>query len=306
MKLTQIYYALKVAENGSMNKTAENLYISQPTLTNAIKDLEEEIGIRIFERTSKGVILTREGSSFLTQAQELYSQYENLKYAYGGKRQLKTKFAVSTQHYTFAVRAFEKLVSSYDTLNYDFAFRETQTKEVIKDVASHRSDIGILFLSKYNKKVLKRLFDDYNVQFHALYECRAHVYLASDHPLAHHQTLTFDELLPYPCLSFEQGETDSAFLAEEILSDHHYPRTIKVNDRATMLNFMHALHGYTLCSSIIEEDLNGKENVIIPFQEDPEHPNQNMQIGYILGKDHQLSELGKQYIAIVNTLLTKK
>lgn len=258
MTLIQIYYALKVAENGSMNKTAEALYISQPTLTNAIKDLEEEVGITIFERTSKGVLLTREGSAFLAEARELYSQYENLKYQYGGTKQLKSKFAISSQHYTFAVKAFEQLVLRYDTLDYDFAFRETQTKEVIKDVAHHRSDLGILFMSSYNKRVLKRLFQDYNLKFHPLYECQAYVYLAKDHPLATHTSISFEELSPYPCLSFEQGETDSSYLAEEILSDHHYPRTIKVNDRATMLNFMHTLHGYTLFLILFMRNSMGK------------------------------------------------
>jgi DNA-binding transcriptional LysR family regulator len=305
MTLIQIYYALKVAENGSMNKTAEALYISQPTLTNAIKDLEEEIGVTIFERTSKGVFLTREGANFLADAQELYSQYENLKLQYGGERQLKSKFAISCQHYTFAVKAFEMLVLRYDTLDYDFAFRETQTKEVVKDVAHHKSDLGILFMSDYNKRVLKRLLQDYNLVFHPLYKCQAYVYLAKDHPLASHKSISFEELAPYPCLSFEQGDIDSSYLAEEILSDHHYSRKIKVNDRATMLNFLHALQGYTLCSRIIYEELNGEDNVVIPFREDKDNPNQNMQIGYIMGKDHQLSSLGKEYLDIIEALFAQ-
>lgn len=296
MTLQQIYYALLIAESGSMNKAAEKLFISQPTLTSAIKELENETRITLFLRTNRGVTLTNEGSEFLKYARQIYQQYELLKEKYGEKGNIKRKFMVSAQHYSFAVKAFVETVKQYDTLKYEFAMKETRTLDVVYDVANSRSEIGILYLSQFNRKYMTRLFHENNLEFYPIVECHAYVYLWRNHPLAKESSISLQQLQEYPYLSFDQGEGESFFLAEEILSENDYPRTIKTSDRATMLNLMVGLNGYILCSGIICEELNGSDYVAIPFEADEENPNCTMQIGYIMGKYSLPTEIGRTYI----------
>ena len=296
MTLQQIYYALTIAEMGSMNKAAEKLYISQPTLTNAIKELERETGISIFLRTSRGVLQTNEGADFLMYARQVYQQYEVLTEKFGTGGSLKRKFAVSTQHYSFAVKAFVEMVKRYDTLNYEFAIRETMTWNVIRDVGTLRSEIGVLYISNYNQKIIHKMLNENELDFHPLIDCDAYVYLARSHPLAKESSISMKQLEDYPCLSFEQGERGSGYFAEEILSDNEYPRMIRTNDRATNLNLMVGLNAYTLCSGIISEELNGSDYVAVPFQPDEDNQNSVMHIGYLTKKHSILSEFGKCYV----------
>lgn len=306
MTLQQIHYALEIVSCGSMNKAAGKLYISQPTLTSAIKEMENELDITLFHRYSKGVSLTPEGKEFLDQARQLYQQYELLMDQYGESKQVKQKFAVSTQHYSFAVKAFADTIRRYDTLNYEFAIRETKTHEVIEDVAFGKSEIGILYRSTFNRRMIDKLLYESRLEFHPLAECMAYVYLHKGHPLAKETQISFAQLADYPCLSFEQGDTGSAFLAEEILSDRVYDRTITVNDRATMLNLMIASDGYTLCSGIICEELNGGDYKAVPFHADEENPNDTMQIGYITKKGSRLNRIGEIYIGELKKYLQER
>lgn len=303
MTLQQLYYCLTISQIGSMNKAAEKLFISQPTLTSAIKELEKEIGIQIFLRTGKGVIATNEGEEFLLYARQLYQQYELLRIKYDAKGNLKRHFGVSCQHYSFAIKAFVETVKKYDMSEYDFAIRETKTLDVIEDVGHMKSEIGILYISDFNRKILQKMLNEQELEFIPLIECHAYVYLWKNHPLAKQTSISFEELSDYPCLSFEQGDKGSLYLTEEILSDKEYPRTIKTNDRATMLNLMAGLNAYTLCSGIICEELNSGDYVVVPFKEDEESPNTTMTVGLIVKKNSTRSEVGKTYIEQVRKYL---
>lgn len=296
MTLQQLHYAITISEAGSLNKAAEVLYIAQPSLTSSMQELERELGITIFNRSGRGVTLTQDGAEFLLYARQVYNQYESLMDKYGKSHNLKKKFGVSTQHYSFAVKAFVELVKSFDTSRYEFAIRETKTRDVISDVANMRSEIGILYLSDFNRAAIRKLLRTNNLEFHHLIECHAYVYLWSGHPLAKKKTIRFDELKDYPCLSFEQGDASSFYFAEEILSTSEYPRTIKANDRATMLNLMIGLDGYTLCSGIICEELNGDDYLAIPLQADSVEESSVMEIGYITRQNTVLSAIGSRYI----------
>ena len=299
MTLQQILYVLTVAECGSMNKASEKLYIVQPTLTSAIQELENEIGLTIFLRTRKGVIPTPEGKEFLDDIKNFYRHYSLVMQKYEGEGDYKRKFGVSTQHYSFAVKAFTEMAKKYDMKEFDLAIRETETKKVLTDVGYLKSEIGILFISSANRKAIEKIMKDEELEFHPLIKCRAYVYLWGQHPLAKEKTIGIDQLEPYPCLSFEQDEEEYYF-AEEILSENTYPRTIKVTDRSTMLNLMVGLNGYTLCSGIISSDLNGDGYVVVPFREDAENPNSIMEIGYVTKKNSMLSKMGEEYIEELN------
>ncbi|MDR1891655.1 MAG: LysR family transcriptional regulator [Oscillospiraceae bacterium] len=303
MTLQQIYYALTVAETGSMNKAAEKLLISQPSLTSAIKELERHAGVPIFLRTSKGVAVTSEGEEFLMYARQVYQQYDLLLEKYDKTGDIKRKFGVSTQHYSFAVKAFVETVKRFDTKNYEFAIRETKTYDVIHDVGRLRSEIGILYLSDFNRKIIGKMLDENELVFHHLIDCDVHVYLWKGHPLAKEKSIRFPQLHDYPCLSFEQGENGSFYFAEEILSENRYPRIIKACDRATMLNLMVGANGYTLCSGIIYNKLNGDEYIAIPFEQDAENQIGLMEIGYIKKKYGALSEAAESYLSEIKRYL---
>ena len=305
MTLQQIYYALTVAKVGSLNQAARFLYMTQPSLTSAIKDLEQEIGITIFYRTTKGMLPTEEGSEFLASARQLYQQFELLSDMYTGQKELKKKFGVSTQHYSFAVKAFVETVKQFGSSEYQFSLQETRTNDVIRDVAEYRSEIGILFFSEFNRNYLKKRLAERGLTFFNLIHCKAYVYLWKEHPLAKQEKILMKDLLAYPCLSFEQGEDDSLFFAEEILGEKKYPKKIKTNDRATMLNLMIGLNGYTLCSGIISEELNGSDYVMVPFCEDEENKNSEMTIGYIVRRSGKISDVGEVYLKELRKALAK-
>ena len=296
MTFQQLRYAIGIAENGSFNKAAEKLYVSQPSLTNAIHDLEGELGIQIFNRTGRGITLTQDGQEFLSNAKQLYLNYESVveRYKKGGAS--KKKFGISTQHYSFALKSFVEMVKRFNTEEYEFAIRETRTKEVIEDVASLKSQIGILYLSDFNRNVIQKMLNARDLEFHPLIDCKAYVYIWKGHPLAKKKSISFEELADYPCLSFEQDDNDSPWFAEEILSTEEYHRTIKANDRASVLNLMVGLNGYTLCSGIISEELNGSDYIAIPFRESDANINRVMEIGWISKKNFILSDIGKIYI----------
>ncbi|HJB96384.1 MAG TPA: LysR family transcriptional regulator [Candidatus Mediterraneibacter intestinigallinarum] len=303
MTLTQLRYVIAIAETKSINKAAEQLYVSQPSLTSAVQELEKELGIILFNRSGRGVTLTNDGAEFLLYARQLYGQYETLLEKYGENGSLKKKFGVSTQHYSFAVKAFVDMAKQFDMSKYEFAIRETKTAEVISDVSTMKSEIGVLYLSDFNRKSMEKLLRSAGLEFHHLIDCQAYVYLWKNHPLAKEESISFSQLFDYPCLAFEQGDNSSFYLAEEILSTNEYPRIIRANDRATMLNLMVGLNGYTLCSGIICEELNGNEFTAVPFRDDEENHNSVMEIGYVVRKNTMPGKVGEMYIGALKKYL---
>lgn len=296
MTLTQLHYFITISETKSLNKAAELLYVSQPSLTSAIRELEKELGITLFYRSGRGVTLTGDGTEFLLYAKQIYAQYESVMEKYGKGTAGKKKFGVSTQHYSFAVKAFVDMVKEFDLSKYEFAIRETRTAEVISDVSTMKSEVGVLYLCDFNRKCMEKLLHSAGLKFCHLIHCEAYVYIWKHHPLAKEASVSMEQLSGYQCLSFEQGDNSSFYFAEEILSANEYPQTIKANDRATMLNLMVGLNGYTLCSGIICEELNGSEFVAVPFQDDEENPNSTMEIGYIVRENTILSRMGERYV----------
>lgn len=291
MTLAQLRYAITVAGASSMNEAAGKLFISQPSLSASIKELEAEVGVELFKRTNRGISVTLEGEEFIGYARQVVEQYNLIESKYILKENTKKKFGVSMQHYTFAVKAFVEMVKQFGMDEYEFEIHETKTYDVIEDVKNCKSEIGILYLNDFNKKVLTKLFHESAVEFHELLKCHIYVYLWKGHPLASKEEISLEELEEYPCLSFDQGNNNSFYFAEEVLSTYDYKRLIKANDRATFLNLMIGLNGYTLCSGIMCEELNGSDYCAIKLKSD-----EIMTIGYIARKGVQVSPLGKKYL----------
>lgn len=290
MTLQQLRYALTIADCGSMNEAAKQLFLSQPSLSETIKELEKEIGFQIFLRSNRGITMTPEGEEFLGYARQVTEQFGLLKSRYIEK-QTKEKFSVSMQHYTFAVKAFVETVKKAGMDSYEFAANETTTYDVMENVRNFKSEIGVLYLNDFNEKVLGKIIREKGLEFIELFSCDTYVYLWSGHPLAKKEVISMAELDEYPCLSFDQGKNHSLYLAEEMKSTYDYKRLIKANDRATLLNFMIGLNAYTLCSGIICEELNGSDYMAVPLKE-----TEKMRIGYVKRKGATISHIGEIYI----------
>ena len=291
MTLAQLRYAITVAGASSMNEAAGKLFISQPSLSASIKELEAEVGVELFKRTNRGISVTPEGEEFIGYARQVVEQYNLIESKYILKENTKKKFGVSMQHYTFAVKAFVEMVKQFGMDEYEFEIHETKTYDVIEDVKNCKSEIGVLYINDFNKKVLTKLFHQSGVEFHELLKCHIYVYLWKGHPLASKKEITLEKLEEYPCLSFDQGHNNSFYFAEEVLSTYDYKRLIKANDRATFLNLMIGLNGYTLCSGIMCEELNGSDYCAVKLKSD-----EIMTIGYISRKGVPISPLGKKYL----------
>lgn len=291
MTLQQLKYVIEVANRGSMNEAAKRLFISQPSLSNAIKDLEEELGITIFNRSNKGISLSMEGAEFLGYARQVVEQAELLENRYLDAKPSPQHFAVSTQHYAFAVNAFVNLVREHGHDEYELALRETKTFEIIEDVKSLHSEIGVLYLNEFNSKVINKLLDAANLKFNSLFTAEPHIFISKNNPLAKQSVVTIDQLQHYPYLSFEQGEYNSFHFSEEILSTLSHPKSIRVNDRATLFNLLIGLNGYTISTGVLSSDLNGNDIIPVPLACD-----ETINVGWICHKNVALSKLASAYV----------
>lgn len=304
MTLQQLKYILTTAKCGSINEAAKSLFISQPSLSNAIKELEDELAITIFQRTNKGIRLSEEGIEFLSYAKQVYEQVELLESRYHNKKLFPQHFSVSAQHYAFAVNAFVELVEKYANNEYEFTLRETRTYEIIDDLKNLRSEVGVLYLNAFNEKVIRKLIKEASLEFHPLFLASAHVFISAMHPLASKDKITLEDLEEYPYLSFEQGEYNSFHFSEEILSTISRKKNIKVSDRATLFNLLIGLNGYTISTGVLSSDLNGNSIIAVPLEIEDK-----LTVGYLTHKNMTLSKLAIEYIerlkAVIENELTK-
>lgn len=292
MKLQQLKYAVKVAECGSITEASRRLYVSQPSITGAIHELEREMNVHIFDRTNKGVAVTQEGETFLGYARQVLEQADLMEDRYKGESKQTPHFSVSCQHYSFAVNAFVDVIRQFNAASYDFTLREEQTHEIIEDVAHMKSELGVLYLSAHNRDVLEKMIAANNLVFEGLFCAKPHVFVCADHPLAGRESVTLDDLDDYPFLSYEQGSYNSFYYAEELTSTLDRRKNIRVRDRATLFNLLIGLDGYTISSGVLSADLNGEDIVAVPLESD-----EHMEIGYLHAAGRPLSSVAERYVA---------
>lgn len=298
MTLQQLKYVIEIVHCGSINEAAKRLFLSQPSLSKAVKELEAELGIAIFVRTSRGITLSTDGAEFLGYARQVVEQAELLEGRYLNAKPARQLFSVSTQHYAFAVNAFVDTIKKHGADEYQFTLRETRTYEIIEDVKNLRSEIGILYVSSFNEKVINQLLKDHGLLFEALFEAKPHVFVSVQNPLAKQSSVTLEELEAYPRLSFEQGEFNSFYYAEELFSTLPHQKSIQVSDRATLFNLLIGLNGYTISTGILSEDLNGTDIVPVPLQAE-----ETMTVGWIAHEKIQLSRVAQLYLKELQSII---
>ena len=291
MTLQQLKYLIAVVNSGSINEAAKNLYISQPTLSKAIKELEREMGITILKRTSTGIVLSPDGAEFLSYARQITEQVELLENKYLDMPYQEQLLSVSTQHYSFSVDAMVRMIRLHGGDKYQFSLRETRTYEIIDDVKNLKSKIGVMYMNNFNEKILTQLLKENHLNFELLFTAKPHVFISKTNPLAQKDKVTLEDLEPYPRLSFDQGEHSSFYFSEEILSTLHSPKNILVSDRATIFNCMIGLNGYTISSGILSEELNGTDIIPVPLD-----VNDEIKVGTVTNNKARLSRVAKLYL----------
>ncbi|MFB5763263.1 LysR family transcriptional regulator [Paenibacillus medicaginis] len=300
MTLQQLRYVIEIANCGSMSEAAKRLFISQPSLSNAIKELESELGITIFERTNRGISLSIEGMEFLGYARQMIEQADFIENRYNGKQHSSNRFAVSTQHYAFAVDAFVRLMKQSELSDYSFHLRETQTYEIVDDVRTLRSDVGILYINERNSKVLNKLFSDGSLKFTPLFNTHPHVFIRAGHPLAGNKTILLEDISPYPFISFEQGDNNSLHFAEEMVAAASIDKSIKVNDRATLSNLLAGTDAYTIGTGLLASELEENSFITIPVEN-----GEMFTVGWITHKERKPSPIASAYIDLLNDLVSR-
>lgn len=292
MNITQIKYVLEIASSSSMREAATKLFVSQPALSASVSELEDELGILIFERTNKGISLTDEGREFVSYAKKAVGQYEILEDRYLSKDSDKERFSVSTQHYNFAIKAFTDVIKTADPERYVFSVHETKTRDVLEDVRTMKSEVGIISFSGASERVIKKLFREYQLEFTPLMQRETYAYVWKDHKFAKRKNISIEELKDYPCVSFDQTDDSNFYLTEEAMADYDFQKMIKSDDRATTMEIIAELHGYSIGSGMLANDnaiLQGMVSIKLK-EEDP------LIIGYIIRKGSQLSVYGQAYV----------
>ena len=294
MTLQQLKYAVTVAECRTISKAAEKVFISQPSLTAAIRQLEDEMNVKIFSRTNKGIEITKDGEIFLSYARQVLEQADLLEEKFTGKRSENPFFSVSCQHYSFAVNAFVDVIKEFGGNKYNFTLRETQTFEIIEDVSFLKSEVGILYTDSKNEEIIGKLLKKNELEFSELFTAKPHVFISDKNPLCKKSRINVKDLAPFPYLVFEQGEHSSFYFSEEPYPAIEHEKTIMVRDRATLFNLLIGLDGFTVSSGVIDEELNGDHIVARPLELD-----EKMRIGIITKKNVILSRYAVSYIEAV-------
>lgn len=294
MRIQQLEYLEKIVEAGSINEAAKRLFLTQPSLSNAVKELENEMGIQIFQRSSGGISLTAEGREFMTYSKQILDQVNLMNERYKNGQQRKQSFSVSAQHYAFVVHAFVELIKSVNASEYQFTLRETETQNIFNDLAQFKSELGILYTNGFNQKVMQRLFKENNLVFTPLFVAKPHIFVSRYNPLTSKSSVDLSDLKDFPYLSYEQGEVNSFYFSEEILSTLSHKKSIKVSDRATIFNLMVGLNGYTISSGIISSKLNDDKIVAIPLNVDDD-----ITMGWLKHRQVELSPLAERYLTML-------
>ncbi|WP_105565988.1 LysR family transcriptional regulator [Microbacterium halophytorum] len=296
--LQQLRYFAEVAAEGSISAAADLLYVSQPTMSAAMKDLERRVGQALFMRSSRGVTLTEDGTEFLGYARQVVEQAELLEQRYLGRPPSRRLLAVSAQHYSFVVDAFVRMVKATDAAEYAFTLRETRTWDIIEDVRTLRSEIGVLYRNDFNRNVIDKLLRESGLVFTPLFLATPHIFIARTNPLAGRERVTLDDLENVPRLTFDQGANNSFYFAEEILSTRSSKQDIRVSDRATIFNLMIGLDGYTISTGIVSDDLD-PSIVAVPLDVD-----ERIEIGWIGHSSVRMTGQAERFVAEMRDVVT--
>lgn len=296
MTIQQCKYVLTVVKTGSFNEAAKQLFIAQSSLSVSIKSLEQELDIKIFERSGNGVYLTDEGAEFVKYAAQICENSDFVTERY--KKEISKKLYIATQHYDFIADIFGNFLNSIKSTNYRFSIREIETYNVIRDVETANSDIGIIAIKDGDFDVMKRYLSKKNLRFTPILEVKPHVFFRKQHPLSNSEKLSTSDLKEYPYVSYEQGEHGSSFFTEELADISYIDKHIEISDRATLMNLLMLTDAYTIGTGIMPSALNKDDIISVPFESDEFYI-----IGYLLNEERKVSAITNEFIQLIEKTL---
>jgi len=299
MTIQQLQYVVEVAKSDSINKAAQNLFISQPTLSVAIKELEEEIGTSLFQRSRKGIAITNDGIEFLRLAEEILGKLDYVKKSYLVKSASTiSRFQVSCQHYAFVVEAFIQFMDKYKDSRFHFTIKETKTLACIEDVYQRKSILSIIYLNSANENLIRRVLTSKSMEFHEMYTVKPHVFLRKAHPLAGKSIISAEDLAPFPMIAYEQEKGE--YLGEEMIIVENPDKVISTQDRGTTNNIIANTDGYNIGTGYIIPGIISDEITSIPLDVDDE-----MQVGWISLANRELTDEIIEFVSLVKASMKK-
>lgn len=297
MTIQQCKYVLKIAKTGSFSEAAKQLFIAQSSLSISVKSLEQELNIKIFEHSGNGVYLTDEGAEFVKYATQICENSDFVTERYSSKN-IQQKLYIATQHYDFIADIFGKLLKGTKGDSYRFSIREIETYNVIRDVETAHSDIGIIAIKDGDYEVMKRYLGKKKLSFTSVLKVFPHVFFRKEHPLAQCGRLTNSDLKDYPYVSYEQGEHNSSFFTEELMDTSHINKHIEISDRATLMNVLLITDSYTVGTGIMPSSLNQGAISSVPLESEEYYI-----IGYLLNENRKVSKVTEKFIGVLKEMV---
>ena len=298
MNIQQCRYVITIAKAGSFSEAAKQLFVTQPSLSTAMKDLETELGAQLFIRSKSGVSLTEEGTDFLVYANRILDQVDLLEHRY--RTNFKKDFTITTQRYDFLSQPFLKVIESFKEDYQNFHLVETTTQKNLESVRDFKSELGILYIDETNRRVLERYLQQEELQFEALGEFTTRIFLRKNHPLANKTSIKRADLLAYPQVRFSQeNQTAPDFNEDPIEADDSQP-VIFTNDRGTLMNLLCESDAYASGLGIVNGFVS-QHIVLKPLENSTTHT-----LGIITNKKRKLTAIGKAFIDEVKQTLEKR
>ena len=297
MTIQQCKYVLEILKKGSFNEAAKTLYIAQSSLSAAVKSLESELNIKIFERSNNGVCLTSDGAEFVRYASQIIEQNDFILAKYKSEQRYQ-KLYIATQHYDFVADIFGKMLNTVTDDSYKISLIETKTYNVINDVENGYCDIGIIAIKNTDFDIMKRILINKKLNFTPLFKTSPHVFVRKKHPVCNQNILTYTQLMQYPFVSYEQGNHNVSFFTEEIMESIDVKKHIEISDRASLMNVLMTTDSYTIGTGIMPSALNEGKIISIPLESSSYY-----NIGYIFHTDRKCSDLTAHFINMLEELV---
>lgn len=301
LNIQQLNYLSYIEKTGSINRAAELLFVSPSTISVSLKELESEVGQQLFTRSNSGMTATNEGYEFIKQARQVLTQLDVMREIFVDNASERQWFSVSSQHYDFASEAFSKFISEDPSDRFVYRFFEVDTYSVIKNVAQNVSEIGFVYLSEFNRRMLTRLFEQENLQYNIMWDFQPHVFVRKGHPLTKMESVKYKDLMEFPAITFEQTENQHEYLTEHPLEIQANNRKVVVSDRMSAINIIKGSDAYLTGSGIMTNQITEPHIASIPLESSESH-----HICWIAPKYHELSDNAKNYLSLAEVALVNR
>ncbi|KXT78923.1 LysR family transcriptional regulator [Streptococcus sp. DD13] len=299
MNIQQLRYVVAIANSGTFREAAEKMYVSQPSLSISVRDLEKELGFKIFNRTSSGTSLTRRGLEFYEKAQNLVKGFDTFENLYLHDEEEAVEFSISSQHYDFLpplITEFSKSHPQYP----NFRIFESTTVQILDEVAQGHSELGIIYLNERNTRGIQQKLAKLRLEAVSMIEFQTHIYLRTNHPLTKKKVIELSDLKGLPTVRFTQEKDEYLYYSENFFDTSDSSVTFDVTDRATLNGILERTDAYATGSGFLDsESVHGI--TVVPLNE----PTGNAMV-YVKREDAELSQCALDFIEAMQDYFNRK